>query len=189
MFPHGDVPPGRPSERCPGSPSPMNFRTSPPPHHRSGGDIEIAVEQRDVVVEGELCDETRRLPEVAEENPAWDALAIAAHDASVKHLRPAGTPQIDVEEARAGLEICARFRCQRQRLGDDLEAADFTLVKPPGRRVANDPTTQEQTDPAGKWRNRRRPACRMEEAEIFRIALACSRASKDMPRRAASARA
>ena len=97
---------------------------------------------------------------------------VAARDAPVKHLGSAGTAQIDVEKPRACLEVRPRLRCQRQRLRDGLEAADFGLAEAAGpTRCERADDAGNETDPAGKRGNRRRAARRMEEAEIFRVAL------------------
>src|SRR5260221_9197933 len=97
---------------------------------------------------------------------------VAARDAPIKHLGSARAADIDIEETGGCIVVRSRLRCQRERLRDGFEATDFGLAEAAGptRRERADDAGNE-TNSAGKRGNRRRAARRVEETEIFRVAL------------------
>src|SRR5260221_13066616 len=97
---------------------------------------------------------------------------VAARDAPIKHLGSGGGGHIDIEETGGFIVVRSRLRCQRERLRDGFEATDFGLAEAAGptRRERADDAGNE-THSAGKRGNRRRAARRVEESEIFRVAL------------------
>src|SRR5260221_11288310 len=97
---------------------------------------------------------------------------VAARDAPIKHLGSARAADIDIEETGGCIVVRSRLRCQRERLRDGFEATDFGLAEPAGptRRERADDAGNE-TNSVGKRGNRCRAARRVEETEIFRVAL------------------